>query len=489
MLLISRDLVAFAAALLILTGGCTAEKSPIVKATVTRQYTLEDKNVDRQLLQPNVVTVVSDPSEAARLGSYFPDLGLEKKSRIAGGWIQFAEIEFERANGEKLSVKVDPDLVDWTEGGQGDFRTAQGFGPYFLTLLREAESAKEAVESQSMPTRSYAEKGVTNPESGKVVITRSFSLDEAVLLDEPVKTIIDDPLEVSRLASYFPQAGKGMTSPHAGAWIAFAKLQFLQSGGEWSSIAVSSDLSEWSEGDGDWELDPEFGPYFRELLRAKTEMVMNAQENRQQLLEQEKQRLEEEEEFYLEQDRYSVGSYLGHISDKFPEWRFTREYLQGSGTFFEDLKKPLDYDVSTPKELASELERKANVRVLIDESDKKHPVIHVIDKSLHKMSDILDRKIDFDYSGVVGDLPKALRKVVAEIDRPRSGPIMSGFLVGTDDSTKVTVHAKDETVRHILTHCVDLDNYNRTVWIADTIEFDDGTWKTQVLYVRLADDK
>lgn len=259
MLLTRQYFAAFAAALLSFTCGCTAEQSPIVKATVTRSYSLEDKNVDRQHLIPPVLTVISDPEQAVRLGSYFPDLGLEKKARIAGGWIQFAEIEFERANGEKLSIAVDPDLVDWTEGEQGDFRTADGFGPYFLALLREAEAAKETEPKQDFV---------------RATITRSFTVPDADgasdLLDQSVVTVVSKPEDVAKLAAFFPGAGQGKKSDWAGGWIPYAEIELERSNGETVRITFDPQFELWAErenGHGDWPLDSKFQPYFLSLLK------------------------------------------------------------------------------------------------------------------------------------------------------------------------------------------------------------------------------
>ncbi|MEX1229643.1 MAG: hypothetical protein WEB58_05365 [Planctomycetaceae bacterium] len=267
MLLRSRDLVAFAAALMIVTCGCTAEQSPIVKATVTRSYSLEDKNADRQLLRPVAVTVVSDPNEAARLASFFPDLGHGRESRRAGPWIQFADIQFERANGEKLSVRVDPHLVDWTEG-HGDWPIAQGFGPYFLTLLREAESAKEAVAPSPFE---------------KVTIKSFYTLDDTEAKRKPLEgqriTVLDDARQIARLASFFPDAGTGKESNTASLWYPFAEIEFVRDDGEPVKVQVSADFSTWDEGRmSDWDLPAEFGPYFLKLLQtAKSEMESDAQ--------------------------------------------------------------------------------------------------------------------------------------------------------------------------------------------------------------------
>lgn len=169
--------------------------------------------------------------------------------------------------------------------------------------------------------------------------------------------------------------------------------------------------------------------------------------------------------------------YAGGMADKL-DVQFTIEYLAGSGTFVET-KKPLDPTVTTIDELIKELERKIDARAALDRTDPDHPVIHLIDKQLGKKSKVLDRKIDLRYSGIVGNLHSELAKAVPEID-----PYLSGDNTETynDYVTEVDIDLKQTPIRDVLTHCVDLDEYNWLIWTAKTYETGEGEWKTQIRF-------
>jgi len=178
-------------------------------------------------------------------------------------------------------------------------------------------------------------------------------------------------------------------------------------------------------------------------------------------------------------DHSNPGLYAQHMAIKF-QCHFTTEYLSGSDSF-DTSKDDLDPTVSSIDELVKEFEQKANLRVIVNRKDKEHPVIHLIDKELEKKSEALDRKIDFQYTGKVGDIAAAMEKQGIPIGPPRSGAY-SGGIFGSDHVTKVTIDVKQTSIREILTYCVDLDKYKRTIWSAETLQAQNGTWKTQIRF-------
>ena len=178
-------------------------------------------------------------------------------------------------------------------------------------------------------------------------------------------------------------------------------------------------------------------------------------------------------------DHSNPGLYAQHMAIKF-QCHFTIEYLSGSDSF-DTSKHDLDPDVSSIDDLVKEFGQKANLRVVVNRKDKEHPVIHLIDKELGKKSEVLDQKIDFKFSGKVGDIADAMEKQGIPIGPPRSG-IASGGYVGSDHVTEVKIDVKQTSIREILTYCVDLDKYMRTIWSAETLQAQDGTWKTQIRF-------
>ena len=67
---------------------------------------------------------ISKTAEIERLLKFFPDLGKEKKSPIAGGWIAMVTCEFEKKNSSKIVVISD--FKDWSER-HGDWPLKPGF--------------------------------------------------------------------------------------------------------------------------------------------------------------------------------------------------------------------------------------------------------------------------------------------------------------------------------------------------------------------------
>lgn len=107
-----------------------------VRAAIRSYFTPEPLHSERT--RRDASALITDLDEVKRLSSYFPDAGLGKKSRVASGWIRFADIEFEMVDGKKVKVVLDPELELWAEGhGEWPIADAEKFRPYFLNLLRK----------------------------------------------------------------------------------------------------------------------------------------------------------------------------------------------------------------------------------------------------------------------------------------------------------------------------------------------------------------
>ncbi|MBI1900826.1 MAG: hypothetical protein HYS13_06910 [Planctomycetia bacterium] len=115
--------------------------SSFVRVRIARYYTLEREVGKQRVLEKAVVHEITDAKEVERLVGFFPHLGEYRQSDRAGGWLPYAEIEFQRAKGEGVKVLVDPALEEWTEkgAGKGDKSLATGFADYFLELLKTHE--------------------------------------------------------------------------------------------------------------------------------------------------------------------------------------------------------------------------------------------------------------------------------------------------------------------------------------------------------------
>lgn len=171
--------------------------------------------------------------------------------------------------------------------------------------------------------------------------------------------------------------------------------------------------------------------------------------------------------------------YLAKIGPKLGV-HFTMEYMAGADTFVQT-KEPLDLNVATLGELIKELEKKIDARAVLDRTNPDHPVVHLIDKQLGKKSEVLDRKIDLRYTGIVGKLAAELEKQgVSGIESSLSGVYPTGVI--NDWETRVDIDVKQKPIRDILTHSVDLDEYNWQIWTAKTYKTGKGEWKTQIRF-------
>jgi hypothetical protein len=64
----------------------------------------------------------------------------------------------------------------------------------------------------------------------------------------------------------------------------------------------------------------------------------------------------------------------------------------------------------------------------------------------------------------VGTIGEHLEKITPAVQNSRSG----GFHEDTinDSITEVSIDVQDQPLRHVLTHCVDLDTYGRVICLA-----------------------
>lgn len=182
-----------------------------------------------------------------------------------------------------------------------------------------------------------------------------------------------------------------------------------------------------------------------------------------------------------EHDLYAhLGYYQSKMGPKL-NVHLTTHCLAKSCSQFQKANVPFDPTVATIDELIKELEKKIpGARAVLDETDKDHPVIHLIDKTLEKKTDVMERKIDFKYTGVIGNIAAALEKAGVTGIVERRGAGSSEFY--EDYKTHVDIDVKDESVRDILTHSVNLDKYKWIIWTAKTFQADDGTSKTEVIF-------
>ncbi len=76
---------------------------------------------------------------------------------------------------------------------------------------------------------------------------------------------VGDEATIRTLLTHLPGVGTGRTSRMAGGWINLVEIILVRADG--SEIRVGSDFENWSEGDGDWDVDAGFEPFIRGLFR------------------------------------------------------------------------------------------------------------------------------------------------------------------------------------------------------------------------------
>jgi hypothetical protein len=78
---------------------------------------------------------------------------------------------------------------------------------------------------------------------------------------------IDDPVEVKRLASFFPQFGRTQYTFGGAGWKHAIRITFATESGDTCTANLDFTMEVWSEDRGDWDLPPEFKEYLTSLLR------------------------------------------------------------------------------------------------------------------------------------------------------------------------------------------------------------------------------
>ncbi|MFI5380319.1 MAG: hypothetical protein ACHRHE_13550 [Tepidisphaerales bacterium] len=78
--------------------------------------------------------VVQDAEELRDLLAFFPGIGTNRHSNIAGGWFPGVVIEFQHVNGDVTRVYVDLKLRVWHEM-LGDWWLDPGFRSYLKRLM------------------------------------------------------------------------------------------------------------------------------------------------------------------------------------------------------------------------------------------------------------------------------------------------------------------------------------------------------------------
>jgi hypothetical protein len=76
------------------------------------------------------------------------------------------------------------------------------------------------------------------------------------------RTIPLNEEQTREFLAFFPEFGKGLSSPDAGGWKAAVAIRLTRPDGTLDAIGISEDFSRWSEGRGDWDVSSKFEPFF-----------------------------------------------------------------------------------------------------------------------------------------------------------------------------------------------------------------------------------
>lgn len=114
-------------------------------------------------------------------------------------------------------------------------------------------------------------------------------------------------------------------------------------------------------------------------------------------------------------------------------------------------------------------------------STENPAVVHIVDKRLHLLKEYgLNRNVDVVLTGTPFELLETLKKRTDLIAPPAYGVVgseMSGF----DWATRISVHAKSQAARQILTDYLPLSQYKRLLWVAESVPRD-GKYLTSIQY-------
>jgi hypothetical protein len=103
--------------------------------------------------------------------------------------------------------------------------------------------------------------GEAKPVYDKVEIKRLLPLNAKQ------ETAVEDGETIAKLAAFFPAMGQGKKSNIAAGWKAAYRLTFWRAGGEFVTINVDSKGELWTEGQGDWQAQPELRAFLDKLLK------------------------------------------------------------------------------------------------------------------------------------------------------------------------------------------------------------------------------
>lgn len=172
-------------------------------------------------------------------------------------------------------------------------------------------------------------------------------------------------------------------------------------------------------------------------------------------------------------DKPTLDLKLIQLGNRFDCW-FTIEYAGDRKTDnsllrFSRTNLEVPNSVTSRDILAETLKRQltfAHIKV----SSFNPCVIHLIDAAL----DSDDRyqmaaKTTVTFSGVLGALPQSIGERVKGISSRKGGSNLDFF---DDTTTRVTIRAKQQPVRDILTNSIPLNNYTRILWAAESFERD-----------------
>lgn len=167
----------------------------------------------------------------------------------------------------------------------------------------------------------------------------------------------------------------------------------------------------------------------------------------------------------------NLHDYLTGLGKNFP-CHFTIEQVRGERPPLKgerlpqiDEAKVADLKAASVKDLAAELSEKIDEFNFI-QNEKNGRVIHVIEKRLSELeSYAIQRKIDLEFSGTPHGLNRALGEKLPSIGPKTSGDFRQVF---DDNRTKISVDAKDQVVRDILTDCSSWEGYHPLLWRAET---------------------
>lgn len=93
-------------------------------------------------------------------------------------------------------------------------------------------------------------------------------------------------------------------------------------------------------------------------------------------------------------------------------------------------------------------------------------------------SHVLEKRIDLNYKGVIGDISRRLNEIYPAIGPQRGSVIEEAF---DDGVTQATITAKQCTIRDILTDAVPTEAYGPLLWRAWTKDVD-GQRYTEVQF-------